>query len=107
MIFYHGTSEENWQKIQDEGVLWSRRYIINGKTGAIIKEVDRCTCLALHQGDAKCFGNVILEVEYNPYDKNGKIKRDKNGCGINNYNPESWQLRVYEPIPIENVKRIL
>ena len=27
MKFYHGTSKENWLKIQEEGVLFGRRYV--------------------------------------------------------------------------------
>jgi hypothetical protein len=91
MKFYHATSEDLWTDIQKEGVLFGRRYIVDDVTRKPIKEVSRCTYLALKQEDAEEFGDVILEVEYNPF---------------NNYSPDSWQLRVYEPISLENVKRI-
>lgn len=91
-VFYHGTSLDNWNKIQQEGVLYGRRYYIdNGKT----KEISRCTYLAVDKKEAECYGDVVLEVKYNPY-------KDKH----NNYTTDCWQLRVYTPIPIENIKRI-
>jgi len=105
MKWYHGTSKENWKAIQDEGVLFGRRYVTDNE-GNIIKEVDRCTYLATDLEEAKHYGEVILEVEYNPH-VNGKIKRDKRGIQLNNYNPESWQIRVYEPIPLSDVKLVI
>ena len=89
MIFYHGTNEETWQEIQKEGILFGRRFWGN-------KEVDRCTYLAVDIEEAKCYGDVVLEVEYDPY----KHKK------LNNYIEDCWQLRVYEPILITNIKRI-
>ena len=44
MKFYHGASEENWEKIK-KGVLHGRRYVLN-TDGTINHEVDRCTYLA-------------------------------------------------------------
>lgn len=93
MIFYHGTSEENWKKIQNEGVLYGRRYVTDSD-GNIIKEVDRCTYLAVEKEEAQCYGNVILEVKYNP------LKTPKH----NNYIEGCWQVRVYEPIPLSHIK---
>ena len=95
MTFYHGTTEENWKKIQNEGVLYGRRYVLNND-GTIQKEVDRCTYLAVEKKEAKCYGNVVLEVEYDPF-----LHKDKN-----NYMEGCWQVRVYEPINLKNVKRI-
>ena len=95
MIFYHGTNKENWDAIQKEGILYGRRYITDNN-GNIINEVSRCTYLATDLEEAKCYGNVILQVEYDPFqhkDKNNYI----NGC---------WQVRVYEPIPIFKIKEI-
>ena len=107
MIFYHGTSEDNWKQIQKEGLLWGRRYVTDGN-GNIIKEVSRCTYLAKEQSVAEEFGEVILEVEYNPLNSRGRNRRDKRNHLLNNYDPhpDAWQLRVYEPIPIENIKRL-
>ena len=104
MTFYHGTSEETWNEIQEEGFLFGRRFVVDNE-GNIIKEVDRCTYLAMDLKEAKCYGDVILEVEYNPYNKRGNIRKVK-GKPTNNYSPDSWQLRVYEPISLDNIKRI-
>ena len=95
MIFYHGTSKENWNTIQKEGILYGRRFITDDD-GNIIKEVDRCTYLATDLEEAKCYGDVVLQVEYNPL--NSKHNNYKEGC---------WQVRVYEPIPLSNIRRIL
>ena len=94
MIFYHGTSKENWQKIQQEGVLYGRRYITD-ENGRRIKEVDRCTYLAVDLDEAKCYGDIILQVEYDP-----------NTSKKNNYIDGCWQVRVYEPIPLRDIKQI-
>lgn len=92
MIFYHGTSQENWKAIQQEGFLYGRRYIIDNN-GNIIKEVDRCTYLATDLEEAKYYGEVVLQVEYDP--KSSKHNNYVDGC---------WQLRVYEPIPLSQIK---
>lgn len=86
-------------------VLFGRRFIIDNE-GNPIKEVSRCTYLTNVLKEAKCYGDVVLEVEYNPFNKNGRIKKDKRGRPLNNYNPDSWQMRVYEPIMIDDVKLI-
>ena len=104
MTFWHGTSEENWKSIRDEGVRWGRRFIVDDD-GNPVKEVSRCTYLALERKDAEKFGDVVLEVEYDPFNRLGNIRRDRHGP-LNNYSPDSWQLRVYEPIEIRNTKRI-
>ena len=83
MVFYHGTSQENWKAIQQEGFLYGRRYITDSN-GEIIKEVSRCTYLATDLEEAKEYGDVVLQVEYDPF----KHKK----------------LRVYEPIPLSQVK---
>lgn len=104
MIWYHGTSKENWDKIQQEGILWGRRFVINND-GNIIKEVRRCTYLTPDLEEAKHYGDVILKVEYNPFDDKGRIKKDKRKP-LNNYVPDCWQMRVYEPISIDSIKLI-
>lgn len=95
MTFYHGTSKENWDAIQKEGVLFGRRFIVDND-GNIIKEVDRCTYLAVDKTEAEQYGDVVLKVEYNPF------KTPKH----NNYIEGCWQVRVYEPIPITDVEKI-
>jgi len=92
MIFYHGTSEENWEAIQKEGILYGRRFVIDND-GNVVKEVDRCTYLATDIEEAKCYGNVVLQVEYDPF-----LSRH------NNYKENCWQVRVYEPISISKIK---
>ena len=89
MVFYHGTTLENWKLIQEEGILFGKLFVND-------KLVSRCTYLATDLDEAKCYGEIILEVEYNPF------KRKK----MNNYVEGCWQFRVYEPIPIENVRKI-
>ena len=89
MIFYHGTNQENWKLIQEEGILFGKLFVND-------KLISRCTYLATDLNEAKCYGDVILEVEYNPF------KRKKK----NNYIEGCWQFRVYEPIPIQNVRKI-
>jgi len=91
MIFYHGTNKENWEIIKKEGILFGRR--ISPITG---KEVSRCTYLAVDKEEAKCYGDIVLQVEYDP-NKNKKYNNYCEGC---------WQLRVYEPISLDNVKMI-
>lgn len=92
MIFYHGTSKENWEIIQNEGILYGRRYITDSD-GNTLKEVDRCTYLAVDKEEAQRYGEVVLEVEYDP--TNSKH---------NNYKEDCWQVRVYEPISLSQVK---
>lgn len=43
---------------------------------------------------AKHYGDVLLSVKYDPM-KNKKKNNYVEGC---------WQVRVYEPIPIDNIK---
>ena len=96
--FYHGTSMENWNKIQEEGVLFGVRQVLNNDGTVCTKyRPSRCTYLACDIEEAKCYGEVVLEVEYDVL-KN----RDKN-----NWAPDCWQVRVYEPIKTEKIKRIL
>lgn len=102
--WYHGTSQENWAKIQEEGILFGKRHIIDSN-GNIVKKVDRYTYLAVDKNAAKQYGDVVLEVEYNPFDADGEIRKDEKGV-LNNYNPESEQIRVYEPISIDKLRII-
>jgi hypothetical protein len=90
MIFYHGTSEENWKIIQTEGVLWGVRSVPG-------LNPSRCTYLAVNETEARQYGTVILEVEYDPLDRHDEQGR------LNNWFPRCWQLRVYEPILLKNI----
>ena len=95
MIFYHGTSKDNWKNIQGEGFLFGRRCIVDNNNN-IIKEVDRCTYLATELEEAKCYGDVILQIEYDPFKHKEK----------NNYIEGCWQVRVYEPISISKIQEV-
>ena len=103
MTWYHGTSSKHLKEIIKEGVLFGRRYVTDS-SGNIIKEVSRCTYLATDLEEAKCYGNIILKVEYDPFDKKGNIKKDKRRKPLNNYVEDCWQIRVYEPISLNNIK---
>lgn len=91
MIFYHGTSVESWKKIQEEGVLFGRIEAPSPKY-----HPSRCTYLATDIAEAKCYGDVVLKVEYNPF-INKKMNNYVEGC---------WQVRVYEPIPLSDAEKI-
>ena len=84
MIWYHGTSKECWKKIQAEGVLFGVRGF-----GA-----NRCTYLAADIQEAKCYGEIVLQVDYDPFRHKKK----------NNYVDGCWQMRVYEPIPLNKIE---
>ena len=90
MTFYHGTTEEAYKKIVNEGILYGVRGIFQGH------EIDRCTYLAVDIEEAKQYGDVLLQVEYDPF-VNNKYNNYKEGC---------WQFRVYEPIPLQNIIRL-
>jgi hypothetical protein len=64
--------------------------------GNPIREVDRCTYLAVDKEEAEQYGDVVLKVEYNPF----------NNPKDNNYIEDCWQVRAYEPIPLTDVERI-
>ena len=84
MIMYHGTSLTTWQKIQQEEVLWGIR-----------NAPSRCTYLANSKDEAACYGNVVLEVDFNP-----------DVDTPNNYMKGAWQCRVYVPIPLSRVRML-
>ena len=102
MIFYHGTTEEKWKLIQEEGVLWGFNVYSND---CEIYRSYRYTYLSPLKNVSKVYGDVLLEVEYDPIGIDGR--------GIDNYgfNPPKgqicWQFSVFVPISIENVNQIL
>ena len=111
MKFYHGTTRESWNKIQEEGVLWGYR-VYDGKPTLGY----RYTYLTPDLEVAEKLGSkeVILEVEYDPIGVGNKV----NGKTIDNYafgpDPEQqvkpgdhcWQFSVFVPIGLDKVKRI-
>lgn len=79
MTFYHGTSPENWKKIQKEGMLWGVR-----------DAPSRVTWLANSPYESMKYGSILLKVEWTPSKNSNYIE----GC---------WQFREYDPIPLENI----
>ena len=89
MKFYHGTDKEGLEETKKQGYLLHKRVILNDDgTVCEMFNPSPCTYLATDLAEAKQYGDVILEVEYDPF-KNPKM---------NNYQKDAWQLRVYEPI---------
>lgn len=86
MIFYHGTTDENWKRIQEEGVLFGVREFAKSRATYLTNDID----------EAKQYGEILLQVEYDPLDHSE----------MNNYTEDCWQCRVYEPIPIDVVKKL-
>ena len=97
MIFYHGTTLENWLKIQAEDVLWG----IRGRLPGANRDPDRATWLAPEERNAECWNwsEIILAVEYEP-GRSDKIGR------LDNYVVGCWQFIVYEPIPLDKVTAV-
>lgn len=91
-IWYHGTSENRWKEIQAEGVLW-------GKLDNDSK-LSRVTYLASEPEDAMRHGDVLLKVYYVP--KGSTLQNP-----IDNYVDGCWQIRVYVPIPLTQVTRVI
>ena len=89
MKFYHGTSYDNWNQIQDEGILYGKTYDSQGNLTNY-----RCTHLAFNAEVAENYGDVLLEVEYDP-----TINPFKNTYSYSN----GYMIRVEEAIPFENV----
>lgn len=98
MIFYHGTSLENWKLIKKEGVLWGGGtfHKTQGKKGY------RYTYLTPDIKVAKQYGEVILEVDYKVTGK----------TGIDNFgfDPPAeetcWQFSVFVSILTESIKKL-
>lgn len=102
MKFYHGTSAEKWKVIQEEGVLWG--YNIHTNPDGTPYKSYRYTYLTPEISVAEKYGDVILEVEYEPVGVDGR--------GMDNYGfdpPDGetcWQFSVFVPIPINKIKSI-
>ena len=107
MKFYHGTTEEYWKQIQEEGVLWGRRNQYWGEfpdgvwrinKEGIGSKVCRITWFAKRIEDAGIYDDrgvtdtpcIILEVDFPE---------------ITEY--EGWQLVDYDPVPISRVRRLI
>ena len=82
--WYHATTPDRWAEIQREGVLWGKR-----------KAPSRCTYLAAKVENALHYGEIILEVHFNPEEHKP-----------NNFHPDCWQCRFYCPIELKLIRQI-
>jgi len=102
MIFYHGTTKKKWRLIKKEGVLWG--YNVHKNLDGTTYKGYRYTYLTPDIIIASDYGDMVLEVEYDPV--------GVDGTGTDNYGfdpPEGqicWQFSVFIPIPISKVKII-
>ena len=108
MKFYHGTSKENWIKILNEGVLWGYNMYKNSDGTEYMGY--RYTYLTPCIEIACKYGNVVLEIEYEPVGVNGQAI--DNYCFEHEIPEEErkkgaicWQFSVFIPIDLKNVKR--
>ena len=86
MKFYHGTNNK------DE---FLKRGIYKRATKEYPNASD-CIYLATDKEEAMQYGKYVFEVEYDPF-KNPKKNNYCEGC---------WQMRVYEPINLTEVRLI-
>lgn len=105
--WYHGTTPENWAKIQAEGVLWGwpcPRCFPETRNCSQPKSIQSCryTYLTPDLDIAQTMGgSVILEVEYEPVGP---------GTHVDNYGfdpppgEHCWQFSVFVPIPLDQVR---
>ena len=82
MKFYHGTNKHGIKEIKKQG------YLLHKRASKMFPNMSPCTYLARDKKEAEQYGEIILEVNYDPT-KNPKM---------NNYQKGAWQCRVYEPI---------
>ena len=103
LLCYHGTKDDLWKQIQNEGVLWGRHWYKG-------KEIYRYTYLSPYIDVAEKYGDVLLEIRYTP--KGVGFRHDVYGAYDNfGFNPPSqdetcWQFSVFVPIPLRDVTRI-
>ena len=89
MKFYHGTNEYGLKETQKQG------FLLHKRANKIYPNMSPCVYLTPNLEIAKKYGNIILEVEYNP-----NLNKD-----MNNYREGCEQLRVYEPIYKWSIKQ--
>jgi len=88
IMMYHGTCVDGWAETQQQGFLLHRRFIDD-------KEISPCTYLATDLEEARCYGEYVLEVQFDPV------------VDVpNNYHPDAWQCRCYATIPIDRITLI-
>lgn len=91
--WFHATTIENYKKIQKEGVLFGKNDIDETRRTFLARnlaELIRMINLSFFRDLAKC--ELILTVKYTP----NRTDDD--------YNPKYWEMIVYKPIPISDVK---
>lgn len=95
MNFYHGTNKFGLAETEKQGFLLHKRVVLD-KDGNLSKmyKPDPCVYLTDDLKIAKQYGEIIIEVDYDPF-KNPRM---------NNYCDNCWQFRVYEPIKNWKVK---
>lgn len=88
MVFFHGTSEGTWVKIQKTGALWSRRFW-EGRERLCATYLTPYVDLACH------YGSVVLVVEHEL-------------VGLEHSYPDglAWQFTVSAPIALEKLRRL-
>lgn len=82
MTWYHGTTKKGYKEIMLEGVIWGKRLAPS-----------RCTYLTPSRLEAMQYGDIVLEIDYDPQDKEYD----------NNYVEGCWQVREYNPIPASKI----
>lgn len=93
---YHSTTHENWKKIQDEGVLWGVR-----SDGGI----SRCTYLAFERANAVYGGkNSNGNVDALGWDIPEVTLAVHYPREVLPQREDQWQIREYEPIPLDWVE---
>ena len=107
MKFYHGTTQETWDKIKKDGQLWGYPKILTtypefyemmAITGGVWPDDFRLTYLATSIEYAKEYslGGVLLEVEYEP----------SGNPDIDSFNPSDLDkpISVMVSIPLSNIE---
>lgn len=81
-LFYHGTDQHGLRETIKQG------YLLHKRATKDFPNMSPCTYLAVDINEARQYGNIIMEVKYDP--SLNPLK--------NNYCKGCWQMRVYEPI---------
>lgn len=82
MKFYHGMNEYGLAETIRQG------YLLHSRATPECPGISPCTYLAVDKGEAMRYGDIVVEVDYDPTQNPGE----------NNYCDGCWQCRVYEPI---------
>lgn len=82
LTMWHGCKLAAWEKCVEQG------YLLHQRLGK-----DPLVYLAKDLEEAMCYGEVVLEVRFDP-----EVDLP------NNYHPDFWQCRVYKGIPLDRVR---